>query len=185
MPTSARLLLAIAPILLLAGCATSAKPKPVTASAVDLPKFMGAWYVLASIPLWPEKNSYNGVESYALDEKGRIQTTYTFRKGGFDGPLKTFRPVARVHNRETNAEWKMQFLWPFSADFLIHYVSADYQETIIGEPGLDYVWLMSRSSAAGPGQLEALIARAGELGYDTNKVRRVPQHWPEYQQVKP
>ena len=180
------LLLAALPLLMLAaGCASTPKSKPVTASAVELPKFMGAWYVLASIPLWPEKNSYNGVESYALDAKGRIQTTYTFRKGGFDGPLKTYRPVARVHNRETNAEWKMQFLWPFSADFLIHYVSADYQETIIGEPGLDYVWLMSRSPVARPSQMEALIARAKEIGYDTLKMRQVPQQWPDQEGPKP
>ena len=136
---------------------------------------MGPWHVLASLPLWPERHAYDGVESYAQEPDGRIRTTYTFRKGGFDGPLKTYRPVARVHNRETNAEWKMQFLWPFEADFLIHHVSEDYSETIIGEPGLDYLWIMARTPHLPQDRLDALIARATEIGYYTRQLRRVPQ----------
>lgn len=169
------LLFASLPLLAATGCATTRRPPPVTAPKVDLPRFMGPWHVLATLPLWPERNAYDGVESYALDPDGRIRTTYTFRKGGFDGPLKTYRPVARVHNRETNAEWKMQFLWPFEADFLIHHVSDDYAETIIGEPGLDYLWIMARTHTLPKERLDALIARATEIGYDTGKIRMVPQ----------
>ena len=77
-------------------------PAPTVASHVELSRFMGDWHVIASIPVWIEKDSCNGVESYRLDEKQRIQTTYTFRKGGFSGPLKTYRPVAIVFNKETN-----------------------------------------------------------------------------------
>jgi apolipoprotein D and lipocalin family protein len=27
-----------------------------------------------------------------------------------------------VHNRETNAEWRMRFVWPFKAAYLIVYL---------------------------------------------------------------
>ena len=76
---------------------------------------MGDWYVVAGQLTWLEKEAYNGVETYELKEGGKIATTYTFRKGGFDGPVKTYHPSGYVFNRESNAEWRMQFVWPFEA----------------------------------------------------------------------
>jgi apolipoprotein D and lipocalin family protein len=32
---------------------------------VDVPRFMGDWYVIAHIPSWPEREAYDAVESYA------------------------------------------------------------------------------------------------------------------------
>jgi apolipoprotein D and lipocalin family protein len=143
---------------------------------------MGDWYVIASIPidLWlaSEAGAHNGIESYALREDGRIATTYTFRKGSFDGPEKTFTPVARVHNTETNAEWRMQFLWPFSSAYLIVYLDDDYQDTIIGVPDRKYVWIMSRSPDKTEAEYERLIEIATELGHDPSLIQRVPQQWP-------
>jgi len=164
--------------LLGAGCASvSPRSAPALAPRVEVPRFMGDWYVLASIPLWPERDSFNGVESYRLDADGRIRTTYTFRKGGFDGPRKTYRPVATVHDRATGAEWRMQFLWPFRAAFLIHYVADDYGSTIIGEPGLDHVWIMARTPQVAEETYRALVERAATVGYDVTRLRRVPQRW--------
>jgi apolipoprotein D and lipocalin family protein len=165
-------------VALTCGCASRGpEPALVLAPRVEVPRFMGDWYVLASIPLWPERDSYNGVESYRLDEQGRIQTTYTFRKGGFDGPQKTYRPVGRVHNQATGSEWRMQFIWPFSGAFLIHFVDEAYQTTIIGEPGLKHVWIMARQPQLAEPDLQALIQRAADIGYNVSKLRRVPQRW--------
>lgn len=167
-------ILALPALLLGAGCSTTRPPLP-TAPRVELDRFMGDWYVLAHIPLWPEKEAYNGVESYRLDDQGRIQTTYTFRKGGFDGPVKTYTPVGFVHNRETGAEWRMQFLWPFKAAFLILHVDEAYTETIIGEPDRKYFWIMARQPEIPAADFDRLVAKAGELGFDLRNMRRVPQ----------
>ena len=64
------------------GCATVTPPP--TVPYVDLERYMGDWYVIAGLFTFIEKDAYAGIESYRLDEKGRIQTTFTFRKGGFD-----------------------------------------------------------------------------------------------------
>jgi lipocalin len=40
-----------------------------------------------------------------------------------------------VHEHETNAEWRMQFVWPpFEAAYLIVYPDHEYKKTIIGVP---------------------------------------------------
>ena len=56
---------------------------------VDLERFMGKWYVIASIPTLLERDIFNAVEAYQLMEDGTISTTFKFRKNGFDGQKKS------------------------------------------------------------------------------------------------
>lgn len=91
---------------------------------------MGDWYVIASVPTYLEKRSYNAVESYRLDSDGTVATTFVFRKGSFQGPVKTMRPRGWVRDG-TNAVWGMQFIWPIKAEYLIAYVNDEYTETIV------------------------------------------------------
>ena len=70
-----------------------------TVLSVDLNRFMGDWYVIANIPTTIEKDAYNAVESYRLAEDGTIETTFTFNKGGFDGPLKTYHPRGYIQDK--------------------------------------------------------------------------------------
>jgi len=120
----------LAVFFLLSSCAHMSKVPVPTVAHVDLPRFMGDWYVIASIPTFLEKRAYNAVESYRLDPDGTIATTFTFRKGSFRAPLKTMRPRAWVRD-SSNAIWGMQFLWPIKAEYLIAYVDDDYTQTII------------------------------------------------------
>jgi apolipoprotein D and lipocalin family protein len=170
--------LAIGVSLALAACASSPPSIPPVAN-VDLQRFMGDWYVIAHIPALPERAAFNAIESYRLDDEGRIRTTFQFRKGGFDAPLKTMEPVARVVPGSNNAVWDMQFVWPVQAEYVIVDLSADYSQTVIGRSKRDYLWIMARTPTIGDGDYAALVDKAKALGYDTGKLRKVPQLWPE------
>ena len=114
----------------LSGCAS--RPPLTTPERVDLEGFMGAWYVHGYTPIVVDKDAHNAVEHYFLDAKRRVQTTYSFRKGGFDGKLKTFTPTGfPVKDDPSGARWKMQFIWPFKADYVIAHLSDDGRQTII------------------------------------------------------
>ena len=94
-----------------------------TVNYVDLEKYMGDWYVIANIPTFIEKNAINAIESYKLSSDGIIHTTFSFNKGSPEGEKKIYRPKGFVFNTETNAEWRMQFLWPFKMPFLIDMIN--------------------------------------------------------------
>ncbi len=179
----------LATALLVNACSSNGQPLQATAQVIDLPRFMGDWYVIASIPvtipLFSEAGAHNAIENYQLTDEGVIQTTYTFRKDSFDGPIKRMRPKGFVYNEETNAEWRMQFLWPFRAAYLIAWVDEDYQQTIIGEPKRRYVWVMARQPEITADQYQALVERVAAMGYDTAKLERVPQRWPEDSDAPP
>jgi apolipoprotein D and lipocalin family protein len=148
-----------------------------TVDYVDLDRFSGDWYVLASIPTFLEDEAFNAIERYELNADGTVATTFTFRDGGFDGPLKTYTPTGFVSDEETNAKWGMQFIWPVKADYRIVYLDRDYTQTIIGRRKRDHVWIMARSPEIPEADYRELVERVSGLGYDAGKLRRVPQQW--------
>lgn len=165
----------VAPLLLLAGCA-SHPPMP-TVEHVDLERFMGDWYVIANIPTLIERGAHNAIESYALNDDGSIATTFTFRAGRFDGPVKTYRPKGFVVPGTGNAVWGMQFVWPIKADFRVVYLTSDYSQTVIGRNARDYVWIMARTPAIADTDYASILTHLEKLGYDVSRIQRVPQHW--------
>jgi apolipoprotein D and lipocalin family protein len=165
----------IALVLMLSAC-TSAPTVP-TAENVDLERFMGNWYVIANIPTSLEKGAHNAVESYRLDKDGSIATTFTFRDGSFDGPEKVMRPRGFVRDRDSNAVWGMQFIWPIKAEYLIAHVDDDYTETIVARSRRDYVWVMARTPQMPRADFERLRKQVADLGYDVSKLQMVPQRW--------
>jgi apolipoprotein D and lipocalin family protein len=136
---------------------------------------MGAWYVIACIPTMIETEAYNAVESYQLAKDGSINTTFTFRKGGFDGPEKRYNPTGYVVDNTNNAVWGMQFIWPFKAEYIIAYLDKDYSTTIIARNAKDYVWIMARTPVVSDSQYLELTKEVTSLGYDVNKLYKVPQ----------
>lgn len=163
---------------LIAGCAASLPPLR-TVERVDLKRFMGTWYVIAAIPTFIETDAFNAVESYRLDADGTVDTTFTFRRGAFDGPLKTYNPRGFIVDTNSNATWGMQFIWPIKAEYLITHLSDDYGQTVIGRNKRDYVWIMARSPQIPEADYERIVAELAAQGYDVTKLRRVPQRWPE------
>jgi apolipoprotein D and lipocalin family protein len=163
--------------LLLGACATSAQPTMKIVPQVDLPRFMGDWYVIANIPTLIEKGAHNAVESYQLAPDGTISTTFSFRKGGFDGEPKTYHPRGFVREGSGNAVWGMQFLWPFKSDFRIAYLTPDYTQTVIAREKRDYVWIMARTPEISENDYSRILAFLREQGYDVSKIQKVPQRW--------
>ncbi len=168
---------AVAALALLLGACRSVGEPVATVENVDLPRFMGDWYVIASIPTALEKNAFNALESYRLGADGTVHTTFTFREGGFDGATKTYRPKGFVRDRRSNAVWGMQFIWPIKADYRIAYLDEAYSRTVIARNRRDYVWIMARSPEVDAREYDELVNVVSGLGYDVTKLRRVPQRW--------
>ena len=158
---------------LLSACATNQQSPIATVPQVDLPKFMGDWYVIAAIPTAIETESYNAVENYRLDDDGTIATTFTFNKGSPDGKMKIYRPRGFVVKDSGNARWGMQFIWPIKAEYLIAYLNEGYTQTIIARNARDYVWIMARSPTVSDMDYNRLILKVADLGYDIRKLRKV------------
>ena len=162
---------------LIIGCASNDAPLP-TAENVNIDRFMGRWYVHGFTPIIVDKDAHNAIEHYRLDADKKIQTTYQFRAGGFDAEIKTLTPVGWVDEGvDSNAEWRMQFIWPFTADYIILHVDADYSETIIVHPSRKYAWIMLRSNTVRDADYDRLLSKLKAVGYETELIQKLPHDW--------
>lgn len=160
--------------LLVAAAGCQGRPPIHTVAAVDLPRFMGDWYVIAAIPTFIETDAYNAIESYRLDADGSVATTFTFNKGGFDGPFKKYSPRGFIRDPQSNAVWGMQFFWPFKAEYRIVYLTEDYSQTVIGRTRRDYAWIMARQPSISEEDYRRMVHFLEGQGYEVGKLRRVP-----------
>ena len=159
-------------LMLIYGCQTM---KPIeTVTYVDLKRFMGDWYVIASIPTFIEKDAFNAVESYRLDDDGTVATTFKFNKGSLEGPIKEYNPRGFIRDKQSNAVWGMQFIWPFKAEYRIIYLTEDYSQTVIGRTKRDYVWIMARENTIPNVDYERIINFLQDQEYNISDIRKVP-----------
>ena len=169
-----RALATLAALLMLAGCQSAPTHPLPLARSVDLDRFMGDWYVIAATPTFIDEAAFDAVESYRRDDDGSIATTYTFRDGGFDGPLERYTPRGFVREGTGNAAWGMQFVWPIRADYRIAWLAPDYSRVVIAREARDYAWIMARTPQVAEPLVDELYAFLRDNGYDTATLRRIP-----------
>ena len=164
----------IVAVFALAGCATA--PEPLrTVPKLDLSRYLGNWYVIANIPYFLEKGKVASYDTYAMRPDGRMDNIFTFRKGTLDAPEKSWHGVAWVVNHDSNAEWKVRFLWPFTSTYLVLELDPDYQWAVVGTPGRGLLWVLARQRHLETPVYRDILKRIAAQGYDTNRLVLVPQ----------
>ena len=146
-----------------------------TVSEVQLDRYLGKWFVIASRPTLFEKNAFNASENLSRDPStGKISIDFLYNKGALDGPLKSFLQTAYVADLKTNAHWKIS-LWflPFDLDYLIIALDLDYQWTVVGVPNQNYIWVMSRDTSMSEAKLEEILSLVRLKGYNTKDIQRI------------
>lgn len=146
---------------------------------IDTQRVMGSWFVQRAIPAVSllEKAAHNGREDYSWDGE-KIDVTYTFNAGAFDGKMRTVRQRGSVAN-EQGTQWTVSPVVggfaPLKLPFLIIDIDAeDYSYlTCSGGPG-SWMYILTREQKADPALMERLLARVEECGFDMSKVLVMP-----------
>lgn len=146
-----------------------------TVDKVNIPKFMGTWYVIAGRFTFMEKNVHNGVEKYVWNEKEeRIDISFTYNQDSFDGKVKSVPQKGWIEDTRTNAYWKVSPFWPLKFDYLVIDLAEDYSWTVIGVPSGKYLWIMARDKQMQQGTLDFIVERLKKSGYPVNDLVKVP-----------
>lgn len=172
-----RHLLILLMALLMVACAgrdTRALPPLAPAAAVDLPRFMGTWHVIAHVPYFFENGKVATRDEYRLRPDGRIDNDFVF-KDRFGAEDRRWSGVSTVVPGSGGARWKVQFVWPFSTELVVLHVDDDYQGAILVTPDRKLAWVFGRQPAMDAARYDALVSRLVAQGVDRAALRRVPQ----------
>ena len=150
------------------------KPLEVVES-VDLERYLGRWYEIASYPAWFQRNCTATTADYSLREDGLIEVVNSCRKGSLDGKLKQAKGRAKVVDAETNAKLKVSFFGPFWGPYWIIDLDPDYQWAVVGGPKRKYLWILSRTPQMNQELYDEIVARLPTKGYDPAGLNRTPQ----------
>ncbi len=173
MPVLAALVLLAGPTVALASAA-EAPPLQVVAS-VDLGRYLGTWYEIATIPQRFQRGCVAVTAEYSLRADGDIDVVNTCRQGTLDGKVRSVRGKAWVVDRATNAKLRVRFFWPFSGAYWIIDLDPDYRWAVVGHPSRDYLWILSRSPRMDGALYDELVRRAAAQGYDVTRLVRTLQ----------
>lgn len=142
---------------------------------MDLERYLGDWHVIAHIPYFLERGKVATLDRYVARPDGRMDNIYLFRKGSFDAPEQQWRGISWVHDHNTNAEWRVQFIWPFRAIYQVIDLDPDYRWAVVGHPSRNYLWVLARDRSLPAAVYQGILARAADQGYDPSRVALIPQ----------
>ena len=161
----------------LSGCITvpmSPDTAPTQLAAnVDLDRYMGKWYIIANIPYFAEKGK---VASYfdIKRENGTLLDIYVGQDTFYSKP-GTFTMKDYVVPNTGNARWRETPLALVYFSYLIVYVDPDYKTALVGYPGHELAWVMSREPRMDDATYKSLLDRLTAAGYPADQLRKVPQ----------
>ncbi|TVQ75603.1 MAG: hypothetical protein EA358_11425 [Flavobacteriales bacterium] len=163
--------LIITAISLLFSCASNHPPLE-TVAYVDLEKYTGVWYDVASFPQRFQKGCHCTSATYTLKED-YLEVFNQCKKIDKEQP-SSVTGKAFVKNPGVNSQLSVQFFWPFRGKYWIIGLDEDYQFAVVGEPSRKYLWILSRQAQPSEQDLQKWIQVAADKGFQVeNLVRTV------------
>jgi apolipoprotein D and lipocalin family protein len=153
-----------------ANAAGSADKPLATVPSVDLEKYMGRWYEIASFPQSFQKGCHCTTAEYSMTDKGYVRVVNTCRKDAADGKIKTANGKAFVVEGSGNAKLRVQFFWPFRGDYWIIDLASDYAYAVVGDPSRKYLWVLCRTPRMDEALYREIVGRAAGKGFDVSKL---------------
>jgi len=146
-----------------------------TVKYVDIKKYAGKWYEIASFPQRFQKGCHCTTAEYTLSDAGYVVVENRCNKDSLTGKQSYIKGKAFVEKNSGNAKLKVQFFWPFRGKYWIIDLADDYSYAVVGHPNRNYLWILSRTPRMEDSVYNAILARVKKNGFDVSKIQATPQ----------
>jgi apolipoprotein D and lipocalin family protein len=175
-----KMILGILILLFVTGCTatTTARlrlPALQTVPQVDLERYLGTWYDIASFPQKFQRGCTASTAIYTKRPDGEIDVLNSCRQGSLDGKEISAKGRARVVDHATNSKLKVSFFRPFWGDYWIIDLGQHYEYAVVGHPSRDYLWILSRTPELDSTVYDRILARLRVQGYEVERLNRTLQ----------
>ena len=154
---------------LLPACASVPKGlKPV--GGFDLGRYLGTWHEIARLDHSFERGLVKVTAEYSMRDDGGVKVL----NKGFDPRKNKWKEAegrAYFIGDKTTGSLKVSFFRPFYGGYHIIELDKDgYQYALVAGPSRSYLWILARGPELPPAIIKMLVAKAGELGFETDKL---------------
>lgn len=146
-----------------------------TVPFVDLKKYCGKWYEIASYPQRFQKGCYCTTAEYTLSNKGFVIVENRCNKDSVNGKQSYIKGKAFIEKDSGNAKLKVQFFWPFTGKYWIIDLADDYSFAVVSHPNKEYLWILSRTPKLDDVIFQQILSRLKEKGFDLLKLKITTQ----------
>jgi apolipoprotein D and lipocalin family protein len=146
-----------------------------TVASVDLKKYSGIWYEIASYPTVFQKGCCNTSAEYIITDKDYVKVINRCNKNSADGPATSIEGKAFVKKNSNNTKLKVQFFWPFKGDYWIIALADDYSWAVVSHPNRKYLWILSRTPVMDESVYQKVIQLIIDKGLDPEKLKKTIQ----------
>ncbi len=157
----------------------AAEQTPQAVASLDVERYMGNWYAIASIPTSFERQCIQGTTAeYTLLENGQVQVVNTCYDA--DGNPDVARGRAWIPDPEDTAKLQVSFVsflwfWLFSAPYWVIDLAPDYSYAVVGHPTRQYGWILSRTPTLPEDVFSGIVTRLEAQGYRFEDFRMIDQ----------
>ncbi|MGG5809579.1 lipocalin family protein [Falsiroseomonas sp. CW058] len=166
--------------LLLGACAARPAQPPVrTVEAVDLSRYAGTWFEIARFPTSFQDSATRRCEAvtatYTPRPDGQIGVVNSCRNALAGGAVIEAEATAYPVEGSNNSRLRVTFFWPFYGDYWVIGLDPGYRWAVVGAPGRDYLWVLSRTPDLAPGDYAEAIGRARAQGFEVSRLQPTRQ----------
>jgi apolipoprotein D and lipocalin family protein len=156
-------------------CSTT-EPRMTTVPEVDLSRYSGTWYEIASYPVWFQRRCATDTKAiYEPLPEGAIRVINQCRTR--EGEILQVEGKAKVVPGSGNSKLRVRFGWiPFAGDYwIIGLDRKNYQWAVVGHPSRKFLWFLARTPGVSEETFRQMEEAAEKQGYDLSPLRRTTQ----------
>jgi apolipoprotein D and lipocalin family protein len=159
--------------LALTGCSSN---QPLeTVDSVDLQRYQGTWYEIASFPQRFQKGCHCTSATYTATQEDFVVVENRCRKDSINGEESYIKGKAYIVENTNNAKLEVEFFWPFKGDYWIIDLDKDYQYAVVGHPNREYLWILSRTPQMSDSLYNEITKRIADKGFDLSILQKTVQ----------
>jgi len=149
----------------------NSNPMLSTVPSVDLVRYSGTWYSIASYPQFFERGSKNVRATYT-PKVGYIEV---YNQSTKDGKPNDIRGKAFIVDNTGNAKLKVQFFWPFKGNYWIIKLADDYSWAVVSDPKRKTLWVLSRTPKMDETLYNSILNDLSVIGFYKSKIVKMEQ----------
>lgn len=170
---------ALAILVCTSGCMSVPADAPETVSQVELPRYAGRWYEIASYPVFFNRGLTGVTAEYGVLPDGRVSVLNRGFKDALDGPESSIQGKARVVDPNTNSKLAVRFdQFPnnlFEGDYWIVVLDPDYQFAAVSDPRRYTLFILSRTPQMEESTYDNILGQLESNGFDLSKLKKTEQ----------